>query len=95
MKKKETCPYPLSYLWYAVIFCALPIGLVACGTFVPWYLITVSLPKYQNYLDEERHHVNVLCENITRSYAGKVLMFNFNFLMHFRLNLYLKAYGIP
>ncbi len=72
MNKKEMCPYPLSYLWYALIFCILPIGLVACGTFVPWYLVTVSLPKYQNYLNEERYHVPVRCADIYSSYVGKV-----------------------
>ena len=58
-------------IWYFCIFFVLPVGLVTCGTFVPWYFFTHSLPRYQDYRNEERHHVQTTCDSITSTFVGK------------------------
>ncbi len=56
----------------AYTFCLLSFCLVVCGIVSPWYLVTKSLPKYHNYLEEEKHHVKATCFNITSTYQGKL-----------------------
>ncbi len=66
-KCADACACPLAL----ALYCLLPIGLLICGTFVPYYFFTVSVPKYENYIKEEKHHIIKTCTNITATLRGK------------------------
>ncbi len=59
------------FIWFII----LPSGLlicVICGTYVPWHLAMVSLPEYQTYVNEIKHHIAIRCTNITTTFIGKL-----------------------
>ena len=73
----ECCSGTLKILkWLGLSFLFLLGFLLVCGLFsvscaAPFVFALRTVPKYQNYINEERHHVIQTCTNISVQNQGK------------------------